>query len=84
MGNSNSKRAVRADMVLYQSIRAYVLEHGYAPSVREMAKMIGKSVGVTHARLLKLMDDGYIETDLDDLSAPRAIRVKGLKVVEEE
>jgi len=48
-----------------------------------MADMIeAKSISTVHAKLLKLMEDGYIESDIKDQGAPRAFRVRGFKVID--
>ena len=83
MQRKRSRKAQSPDMRLLGCIKQYILKHGYAPSIREMADMIeAKSISTVHAKLLKLMEDGYIESDLEDQGAPRAFRVRGFTVVD--
>lgn len=64
-------------------IKDYFKEHGYAPTVREICTGVGlKSTSSVHAHLVKMMELGMIETDAG-ISSPRAIRVPGMKFVEE-
>ena len=42
------------------TIEYFWREHDYAPTVRELGKMIGKSVGYTHAALLRLQAEGIV------------------------
>lgn len=53
-----SKRQQQALDILKQ----HISEHGYAPSVRELAEMIGhKSSSTTHNVLKRLQEKGYIK-----------------------
>ena len=62
-------------------IIAYIDEHGYPPTVREIgAGMNLKSTSSVHRQLLKMQDEGIIESD-EGFSVSRAIRVVGYKFV---
>lgn len=69
-------------------IISYITLHGYSPSVREIGAGVGlKSTSSVHRHILKMLDDGMIESDVDSLiggtGSPRAIRVPGYKFVKE-
>jgi SOS-response transcriptional repressor LexA len=69
-------------------IISYITLHGYPPSIREIGKGVGlKSTSTVHRHILKMLDDGMIETDVDSLiggtGSPRAIRVPNYKFVKE-
>lgn len=56
-----SKRAEMQQRV-YQFILAYIAEHGYAPSVRDICDAVGlKSPSTVHFHLKNLAELGYIE-----------------------
>ena len=64
---------------ILQSIIRYIEEHGYPPTVREIAAMTGlKSTSTVQHHLEVLREEGKIETDAG-FNAPRAIRVPGYK-----
>lgn len=70
---------VRARMV--EAIVQYMLDHGYPPSIREIASMVGlKSNSSAYAHLMKLVDEGIIEMEY---CMPRAIKVKGVRYIDE-
>lgn len=61
-------------------IIAYTTEHGYPPTVREIGEGVNlKSTSSVHTHLMKMVDEGMIETD----GTPRAIRIPGYKFVKE-
>ena len=65
---------------MYDAIVAYINEHQYAPTVRELCKLTGmKSTATIHSHITRLINDGYLETDAD--GAPRALRIPGYKLV---
>src|SRR5690606_11921700 len=44
-------------------LKQHITDHGYAPTVRELAEMIGhKSSSTTHNVLKKLQEKGYIKS----------------------
>lgn len=61
----------KLDSALLIYIRNHIEEQGFAPSVREMAAHIGRSLDTTQKRLHALTAAGYIER-----VGPRAIRIK--------
>ncbi len=52
--------AVASRMHIPNTIAYFWREHGYAPTVREVASVVGKSVGYTHAALLRLQAEGIV------------------------
>ena len=61
----------------------YLQEHGYAPSVREIAGGVGlKSPSSVHRYLVEMINEGILETDAE-VGTPRTIRVRGWKYVKE-
>lgn len=72
---------MREEILRY--ITDYLQEHGYAPSVREIAEGVGlKSPSSVHRYLVEMIDEGILETDAE-AGTPRAIRVRGWKYVKE-
>lgn len=68
---------------IYEFIKKYINQHGYPPCVREITLGVGlKSTSTVHMHLKSLIKDGYIETDAE-VGTPRAIRIPGMKWVEE-
>ena len=65
-------------------IVAYMQEHGYSPSVREIGEMVGlQSTSSVQHYLYAMYEIGMIESDCES-GAPRAIRVPGYKFVKVE
>lgn len=78
-----TKIVTENDMTLFNFIKEYVEEHGYAPSIREMMEGLGyASTSTIHGKLTRLYTLGLIETDYE--GSPRAIRLKGYKLVKVE
>ena len=64
--------------IVYDAIVAYINEHQYAPTARELCELTGmKSTATIHSHITRLINDGYLETDAD--GAPRALRVPEYK-----
>lgn len=64
---------VRDDIIDF--IVWYIGKHGYSPTVREIGQGVGlRSPSSVHAHLVKLQNDGRIETDAG-FNSPRAIRI---------
>ena len=61
------------DAEVLAMIKAFILEHGWAPTVRELADIIGGSINPTHNTMHKLAAHGLIEMS----GQPRALRVVG-------
>lgn len=69
------------DAEVYQGIVNYFMEHGYAPSVRDVCQMAGfKSTSSGYKLLIRLAADKKIVTD----GRARAIKLVGYKFVKEE
>ena len=69
---------------ILNKIIAYIAEHGYAPSVREICELTGlRSTSTVHRHLNIMLKKGMIETDSPE-GSPRAIRVPHYKFVKEE
>lgn len=74
-------RKVREKML--EAIIAYIDKHGYPPTVREIADMVGlKSTSSAHSHLIRMKAEGMIESDMPGC-VPRAIRVPGYKLRKE-
>lgn len=75
MKTMKSTRSLRTRERILKAIKEYISSHGYAPSIREIAKIAGvKSTSTVHIHLKELMKSGEIESDAAPTSA-RAIRV---------
>ena len=69
---------------IYNYIVQYIQEHGYAPSFREIGEAVGlKSTSSIHRHMLRLFNDGMLETDAEP-GSPRAIRVPEYEFVKRE
>lgn len=67
------------DYKILEFIIEYLMEHSYAPSIREIqASMKIKSAATVHYYMKHLYQRGLIETDC--AGGSRAYRVKGMKV----
>lgn len=71
--------------VLYEImsyIKDYILEHQYAPSVKEITEAVGlKSTSTTQHHLEHLIELGLLETDTKPRQ-PRALRLPSLSIEE--
>lgn len=75
-------KEVREKMLAF--IIAYIQQHGYPPTVREIGQGVGfKSTNSVQTHLLRMFNEGMLETD-GVPGAPRAIRVPGYRFVKEE
>lgn len=63
-----ASRQAASRMHIPEAIERFWDENDYAPTVRELAEMIGHSVGYTHAALLRLKADAIV------LWTPGAVR----------
>jgi SOS-response transcriptional repressor LexA len=59
-------------------IREYTLEHGWAPSQREITEALGCSLNTTNLGLARLAEEGIIDMEP---GVPRAVRIVGTKMV---
>ena len=79
-------RAYHGDKVrknILDMIVSYIQEHQYPPTIQEIGDAVGlKSKSTVHSHLMKLIDEGKLETDRNrNSSISRAIRVPGYKFV---
>ena len=66
-------------MMIYYYIVNYLEEHGYPPSVREIADGVGVgSTSTVHNHIRIMFERGKLETDAPP-GTPRAIRVPGYR-----
>lgn len=63
------------DDAIMNVIAAYFRKHGYAPTNKEIAELMGYcSATSIKTRINRLYDKGYLETDLSE-DIPRAFRI---------
>lgn len=62
-------------------IKAYIKQHGYPPTNRELAKKFCCSLSTANACLREMLNAGLLETD-HPAGACRALRVPGMRVVD--
>lgn len=65
---------------IYQYIVDYITEHGYPPTVKEIADGVYRNNSTVHSHLIMMLDEGVLETDAGT-GAARAIRVPGYRFV---
>lgn len=64
---------------IYQFIVDYIMEHMYAPTVREIGKSVGlRSTSSVATYMVRLEAKGLIKVDAE---SPRAIRLMGYSIV---
>ncbi|MFZ5642516.1 MAG: LexA family protein [Bacillota bacterium] len=51
------------DKTLLETIKRYNDEHGYSPTIRELAKIEKVAVETVHKHLKQLISDGYIKIE---------------------
>ena len=84
MANNMKEHGKKVREDILNAIINYIKEHGYPPTHREIGAMVGlRSTSTVYTHLLKMKDEGMIETD-DTFCAPRAIRVPGYRFVKED
>lgn len=68
---------------IYEFIVKYYMQHGYAPSFKEIMHAVGlRSVSTVKLHMDRLFKDGRLETDMDpEFKKPRAFRVAGYKLI---
>ena len=85
MNKYNVKQGEQSRDRILKAIAEYYEVHKYAPSVRELCAITGlKSTSTVHAHLLRMQNEGVLETD-HGFNTPRALRIsnKGRKRLEE-
>ncbi len=75
MFEHNKRRVEKGqlDRQIVSSIQTYINEHGYAPTIREIAANVGRSLETVHRRLADLKDQGVVT---QDGTKARTLRVK--------
>lgn len=69
------KKLTIGDKKCLDAVKAYINEHGYAPSIREIVEMTGyTSTSTVHGHLNRLFDLGYLESEAPE-GTPRAFRL---------
>lgn len=80
---SNRQQGIEVRDRILNTIKDYIRQHGYPPTVREICAMTGiASTSAVHYQLQRILADGTLETDHPGM--PRAIRVPGMRIVFEE
>lgn len=83
MNETTQKQGTRTRTKILEAIKDYIRLHGYPPTCREICDMVGiKSTSTIHNHLQKMFSNGTLETDNPGM--PRAIRIRGMKIVFEE
>lgn len=60
---------------IYNYIKAYIAEHGYAPSYREIGTAVGlRSTSSVYAHMQDLFAEGILKTEAEE-GTPRAFRI---------
>lgn len=69
---------------IMDAVLEFIAVHQYFPCYREISEMTGiKSVSTVHSQIVKLIQEGRLETDTNPIQ-PRAIRVPGYRYVKME
>lgn len=73
---------VRQDILEY--IKQYIRQHSYPPSRREIGDGVGlKSTSSVQSHINRMLADGILETDVE-AGSPRALRVPGMRIMDQE
>ena len=73
---------VRQDILEY--IKQYIRQHSYPPSRREIGDGVGlKSTASVQSHINRMLSEGILETDVE-AGSPRALRVPGMRIVDQE
>lgn len=62
-------------------IKAYIKQHGYPPTQRELAAKFYCSVSTINICLREMLEEGILETD-HSVGSCRAYRVSGMRVID--
>ena len=75
-------RTPKYDEKVFEWIKVYFRQHGYAPSFRDISQGLNISVYTAHWSIQRLLNKGLLETDteIQGKLAPRAFRVAGAEV----
>lgn len=84
MGYKLMRKGQQARIKIYKYVVAYIREHGYPPSVREIGDGVGlKSTSSVYSHLKRMLEEGMLETDAE-FGQPRALRVPGYRFIKED
>lgn len=79
MANNTVEHGASVRKKILEYIISYITEHGYVPTVREIASGVRlKSTSSVQNHLLRMFNEGILETDAG-IGSPRAIRVPGYR-----
>ena len=73
LGDHPPSKLSERDYATYDVIKTFIVEHGWAPTVREVAALVSGTVNPVHHTFHKLAAHGLIEIT----GQPRAMRVVG-------
>lgn len=79
MPKQSKKEREEFDSRIKSFIIEYFMQHGYAPSYKEIALSLQSSTATILHHIKKMIEEGTLETDAKD-GSPRAIRVPELKM----
>lgn len=80
MNRNLKKHGTEVREKIYQFIVDYIMENGFAPSIREISQKVNISTSNVLHHLTMLEIDGRIKTKPN---SPRAIKISGYKFVKE-
>ena len=81
---SSVERGIKTREHIMAAIIAFVEEHQYFPSYREIGNMVGlKSTSSIHMQIATLIQEGKLESDSEYIQ-PRALRIPGYRFVKIE
>lgn len=84
MNNATTEQGKETRARIYEFVVDYIQQHGYPPTIREIADGVYlSSTASVHTQLLRLFKEGILETDTATGSA-RAIRVPGYRFTRKE
>lgn len=80
----NIKRGERTRRDILEYIKQYIRQHSYPPSRREIGEAVGlKSTASVQSHINRMLSEGILETDVE-AGSPRALRVPGMRIVDQE
>lgn len=80
----NIKRGEKIRKDILEYIKQYIRQHSYPPSRREIGEAVGlKSTASVQSHINRMLSEGILETDVE-AGSPRALRVPGMRIVDQE
>lgn len=80
----NMARGERTRQDILEYIKQYIRQHSYPPSRREIGEAVGlKSTASVQSHINRMLSEGILETDVE-AGSPRALRVPGMRIVDQE